>query len=115
MDTNVELAKRYWELQNYITGFAIAQMLAVLLAGASSKEFRGRVGRARNRVVIAMVVSGIVYAGLVIGAFAAETTIMPPTAGRDGIYCSTLAVRVFLILVANVGGAGVVYGSRDEP
>ena len=32
-----ELSKRFWDLQNYITGFAVAQMLAVLItAGVAS-------------------------------------------------------------------------------
>ena len=31
-----ELAKRYWELQNYITGFAIAQMLVVIMAAETN-------------------------------------------------------------------------------
>ena len=110
-----EVAKRLWDLQNYVTGFAVAQMLVVLITGGTSEKFRKPLHRQWKWVVPGMILFGILSAVVVILAHMAEMRIAPPAASSERILFWTVSMRVVLLLFVNCGGALVVFLKRHNP
>ncbi len=72
-DQKAELAGKFWDLANYVAGFAAAQMITFLLAMATQEALVVRVRHNRWVVVSIMIVFNlIVYVGGVWACFRAE-------------------------------------------
>ena len=113
MSTDVpELGGRYWDLQNYITGFAIAQMAAFLVSVATSPGMRDGVRDFREAVAIAIVASGVLYLVGVWFAFVAERRLCPMLFERGRktrlVLYTTLVARLVTIAVVNGVGVAIV-------
>jgi len=110
---NADLAKRFWDLQNYVTGFAITQMLVVLITAGTSDGFRIRLHQQWRWVVSAMLVFGCLYTAAVIFAHRAEMAVEPLDPRLQRILCWTVSVRVALLLLVNFVGALIVFLTRN--
>lgn len=106
----LELAKRYWELQNYITGFAMVQMASALFAVGTSADMRAGVGHRRCLVVLATLTAGALYSAAIWAAARAEAQLSPARVGPvRRILCWTLYLRIAAVLGITILG-GIVFG-----
>jgi len=61
MSSTREFARQYWDLANYIVGFASVQKVAFLLALASQKEFASKVRNSWGTVFVLEIVFAALY------------------------------------------------------
>lgn len=108
--TASELAGRYWDLQDYIVGFAIVQMVATLIAIATSKEMADGVRLWHRQIAWTMIATGCLYIlAVVLAFFAARHLSLPLFREFPCIMSGTLVARVLAIATANGLGVIVVY------
>jgi uncharacterized membrane protein YidH (DUF202 family) len=110
---NIELADKYWELGNAITGFAVVQMI-LFLSALANKEFRQHVVKRFSLVVTFSLVCSVLYALAVWLCFSAEKTLRVKLVEPElGILWVTFSARILAIAVAGGSGTGILlYGRR---
>ncbi len=113
-DQIYSFAERFWDIGNYVVGFAVAQMLTFLYA-LGQHEIRGKIRRVWKVIIILIILSSVVYARAVWRCYDLEAellrSIQAPKViqdasrdafvGRITIIGFTGIVGMLLFLVAN--------------
>jgi multidrug efflux pump subunit AcrB len=112
---SVDLADKYWDLGNAITGFSIVQMI-LFLSALANREFRGHVVKRFPLVVAASLCCSAMYALAVWFCYNAETTLRTALHTEEVIILrETFWARIIAIAIAGGFGTGLlVYGRRHR-
>jgi hypothetical protein len=95
-------AQKYFDLANGITGFAVIQMIAILVALGTSTDFAAKVSSAcaQSIVTFATVIATIIYVAAVIACGVAELALLNSVANHlIRTVKATIVARVVAILL----------------
>lgn len=103
--TATELANRFWDIENYVTGFCVAQAIAFGLAMGTSDLLRTTVVRIRRQVLRIVIGAIPLYPLVIVVVFCFERSLRIG-AGQPAIvlHYSLLAVvlRIVVVLLTNI-------------
>jgi len=110
-----ELIGKMWDLANYVTGFAIAQIIAFLLALGTSQEFQRRVKKWWKFILVLIVVANFVYIYAVWKCYEVEECLRLATNHSKQVISMShwmLFNRIFCIVAFNLFGCVLVIQHR---
>lgn len=109
-----ELADKYWELGNAITGFSVVQMI-LFLSALANREFRQHVVKRFPLVVTASLCCSAFYALAVWFCYSVETTLRANLIEPElGILRETFWARILAIAIASGFGTGLLLYGRSR-
>ena len=104
-----DYAKKYFDLANVITGFAIVQMIAFLIALGTSQDLAGRIARSEAGwayIFSGMLVATVFYIVAVVACTVVEARLLP-SAERDIVRLTKWTTAGRVIAIAAISGFGL--------
>ncbi|NGZ95143.1 MAG: hypothetical protein CV089_03240 [Nitrospira sp. WS110] len=95
-----EMANKYWDLANNITGFAIVQGIALMITAAHEKPLATAIRDHKYITITSFLVGSIVYSVIVKGCFEQERKLDPV----HGQFKSTMYARLALLVLSTICG-----------
>jgi hypothetical protein len=111
-DQIIQLADKFWDLQNYITGFVLVQMIAFLYALGTNYKFHKYVFIKKDIVRNSIIVAGFLYSISLGACFYFERGLR----SSDNVSCAITTVfigRLIAIFVATAFGYFIISKISD--